>query len=298
MKQQFLKGKTGEIRMTAYSSGVAVVPSSALITLKKPDGSELQAQASATVGSDGEMTYSLTTTHTADHDLNYIAEWEFVVNSVTYYEKQLFDIVKSKLSIPITDEDLINELDSLRDANLQVTGTATAATASTFADTVNLKEANDYWNGGTLEILSGTGAGQMRDVTDFVQSTSLLSVSPNWATTPDTTSTYRLVKSFSKKIEQAFEQFEFMLYSKGRRQDLILESAQIRIPLVYRTITNIALDLTDEEGDKWDRLVSVYGERFEKAFSEMKLEYDEDESGTITEEEEARRAVSFEIGRQ
>lgn len=284
--------------MTAYSNGVAVVPSAALVTVYKPGGSALVAQTAAAVGSDGEMTYTLSAANNADHDVNYKVEWEYTVNSVVYYEQQLYDVVKSKLSIPITDEDLTDELNSLKDVNQQATGTATAGSSSTLTDTNGLKEDDDYWNGGMIEILSGTGAGQVRDITDFVQSTSVVSVTPNWSTTPDTTSVYRIVKSFSAKIAQAFEKFEFMLYSKGKRSHLILESSQIRVPLIFLTIKNICMDLTDEEGDKWDRLAAEYSDAFKQAFSEMKLEYDKDESGTIDEEEEQRGAASFDIGRQ
>lgn len=299
MKQTFLEDIGGTIRLTVYDKNRALVPSSALITLYKNDGSnELQAQASATVnGTTGEMTYAISSTHAADKGLNFKAVWQYVVDGSTYYETQLFDVVKSILSIPITDDDLYAELPSLRKTSAQATGTATAGASTTLTDTAKRKEIDDYWKGGILEIMAGTGSGQTRDVTDFVQSTAVLTVDPAWATTPDTTSIYRVVKSFYKTIEQSFEKIEQMLYDKGKRDALILEASQIRIPLIYLTLHMIALDLRDEVDDKWDMTQKAYDEKFKQAWTNLTLDYDEDESGGIQGDEAQQGISSIRISR-
>lgn len=298
MKQQFIEDVTGTIRLTVYDTNRPVVPSSATITLTKPDGSSLQSAASVTIDSTtGEMTYSLTTTHTADRGLNYKAVWAYVSSGTTYYQTQLFDIVRSVLAVSITDVDLYNELETLREVNKQETGTATSATTSTLLDTANRKESDNFWKGGTLEILSGTGSGQTRDITAFTQSTSTITVTPNFVTTPDTTSTYRVVRSFTTKINQAFNQIESMLYNKGRRHELILESSQIEVPLLYLTIHIICLDNRDEQGDKWDMLAKDYLAKFDTSFNTLKLDYDEDDSGTIQGEEQQSSTGGFRIFR-
>jgi len=299
MKQEFLKAKTGTIRLTVYDNNRAIIPTSAKITLYKTDGTtELQAQADASVNSTtGEMTYSLTIIHTADHDLNYKALWEYVYNGSTYYETQLFDVVKSILSIPITDEDIYNELESLRKTNIQAQGTATAGATGSLTDTAKRKEDDNYWKGGIIEILAGTGIGQKRDVTGNTQSTGVITLTPNWATTPDTTSIYRIVKSFSNKIQQSFRKLETMFYDKGKRDSLILESSQIEIPLLYLTVHFICLDLMDEINDKWDMLARSYWDKFQNSFNNMKLEYDADESGGVDEGEEGHNPSELRIGR-
>lgn len=118
MKQQFLKNTADTIRMTVYTDNRPVVPTSATITLFNPDGSELQSVVAVTAidSTTGELTYSLTATHTETNDLNYKALWAYVVNGTTYYQTQLFDVVLSILAIPITDDDLYDELDTLRKA--------------------------------------------------------------------------------------------------------------------------------------------------------------------------------------
>lgn len=283
MKQQFLKATIGTIRLTVYDKNIPLIPASALITLYGTNGtSVLQSQASASVNATtGEMTYSLTTTHTANLGLNYKATWEYVVSGVTYYKTQLFDVVMSILFISITDDDLYKHLPSLAKTNVQQSGTATAGTSSTLVDTIKRKEVDDYWVGGTIDIISGTGAGQSRTITDFVQSTSTITVSPVFTTTPDTTSVYKIVRSFYQAIEQSFQKIEQLLYDKGKRSSLILESSQISLPLIYKTLETIAMDLSDEDGDKWDRVHKYYKEEFDKVWNGLKLDYDEDESGGI-----------------
>jgi hypothetical protein len=292
MKQEFLKDKAGVIRISTFINNVQQVPTSGFIVLKNPSGTEIQASAAVTIDALGEMTYDLTTTHTATLGLNFIAEWTYSIAGQTYYESQLFDIVRSRLSIPITDDDLYNELESLRTTNIQQQGTATSATASTLIDTSELKQPDDYWNGGTIEILSGTGVNQIRDITDFVQADSEITVSPDWVTTPDTTSVYRVVKSYSRAIEQSFVKLCTMIYNKGKRHALILESSQLKVPMIYLTIHFIALDLMDDDNDKWTRVADRYWSLFSNSFDTLKLEYDEDESGTISGVEEEQASIS------
>lgn len=286
MKQQFLVGKADTIRITIYSNNRPIIPTSANITIFNPSGSSLQAQTAATVNATtGEITYSLTSTHTATADLNYKVTWDYTVSGTVYYQNSLFDVVKNILAIPITDDDLYNELESLRKSNIQARGTADSAAAGTVIDAVR-KEVDDYWKGGVIEILAGTGSGQIRDITGFTQSTGTFNITPNWDTNPDTTSTYRVVRSYSIKIAQSFEKIEEMFYSAGSRHELIIESSQIRIPLIYLTVHYICLDLMEEENDKWSRLATLYWDKFNSSFNGLKLEYDKDESGFIDGSEE------------
>lgn len=299
MKQQFLKGKPGTLKLTIYENNRPLIPTSANVTLYTPNGAVLQAETAVTAinGTNGEMTYSLTTTHTADNDLNYKAEFAYVYSGTTYYEKVLFDVVKSILSIPIVDEDLFDELDSLRDIAKQATGTATGGTLGTLIDTTRRKEADSFWKGGVLKIISGVGANQERDITGFTQSSSTFDVYPNFVTLPDTTSVYHVIKSFTNKIKNCFDKLETMIANKGKRADLILESSQIAIPLKYLTIHFICLDLIQEESDRWSILAGQYWDKFKEAFSTMAVEYDSDESGAVDSEEEQRGISSLEIGR-
>lgn len=298
MKQQFLKGIGGTIRLTTYDKNRNLIPTSATIIIYKTDGnSQLDSGSAAIEATTGEMTYTISPTVAATNAVNYKAIWTYQISGSNYYETQLFDVVKSILSIPITDDDLFSELPSLKRTNFQASGTATAGASGSLTDTKYRKEADDNWKGGIIEILSGTGAGQSRDVTGSTQSTGVITVNPAWDTAPDTTSTYRVIKSFTSTIVSAFEKIEQLLYNKGKRDSLILESSQIRVPLIYLTIQMIAMDNRDKENDRWDLLAKDYDTKFKEAFGNMALDYDEDESGGIAGQEVQQAVNSFRIQR-
>lgn len=64
-------------------------------------------------------------------------------------------------------------------------GTAVLRSATSFVD--------DLIIGATIIVTGGTGAGQSRIIYDWVSTTDTASVSPNWTTTPDNTSTYLVI---------------------------------------------------------------------------------------------------------
>lgn len=51
---------------------------------------------------------------------------------------------------------------------------------------------DDFYNGCTVRIVGGTGVGQTRLISDYVGSTKVASVVPNWATNPDNTSIFHV----------------------------------------------------------------------------------------------------------
>ncbi len=73
-------------------------------------------------------------------------------------------------------------------------GIVTAATATTLSDTVRTGIGPTFidneWTGGTVLITSGTGSGQVRTIGSNTSQS--VTVTSSWATTPDTTSRYRL----------------------------------------------------------------------------------------------------------
>ena len=68
-------------------------------------------------------------------------------------------------------------------------GTAVApGTANTITLDAGASAVNDYYNGLSVFITSGTGSGQLRTISDYVGSSKLATVSVNWTTNPDNTS--------------------------------------------------------------------------------------------------------------
>ena len=72
-------------------------------------------------------------------------------------------------------------------------GIATAGAASTITLAASASATNDLYNGSTVYISSGTGAGQVRLITDYDGGTKVATVSPEWATNPAAGSIYRVL---------------------------------------------------------------------------------------------------------
>ena len=73
------------------------------------------------------------------------------------------------------------------------TGTAQAGSSSTITlKTSSSFTSDDQPNGMFIKITAGTGSGQTRHVEDYVASTKVLTVYPDWDTAPDNTSSYSI----------------------------------------------------------------------------------------------------------
>lgn len=80
------------------------------------------------------------------------------------------------------------------------TGTAAAGAAGSLTLASGAKAIDDYYVGCIIRTTGGTGGGgtggannQARIITDYVGSTKVASVEPNWETTPDATTTYDIL---------------------------------------------------------------------------------------------------------
>jgi hypothetical protein len=78
------------------------------------------------------------------------------------------------------------------------TGYARAATSNTITLAASASTYNDRYNGQEIEILAGTGVGQIRTISDYVGSTRVATVSTSWSTIPDTTSQYGVIINCTK----------------------------------------------------------------------------------------------------
>lgn len=72
-------------------------------------------------------------------------------------------------------------------------GTAQSGTTSTIVLDAFASAVDDFYNSALLVIVSGTGAGQFRTVSDYVGSTKTVTPSSNFTTAPDNTSVFVLI---------------------------------------------------------------------------------------------------------
>ncbi len=81
------------------------------------------------------------------------------------------------------------------------TGTAQAGAAGTVTLDSSASAVDDYYNGCIVKTTGGTGGGggsgsqgnQARRITDYVGSTKVATIEPNWETTPDSTTTFAVL---------------------------------------------------------------------------------------------------------
>ena len=291
MKQEILKASTESLKFTPpWTANRPTIASSATVVLKDPGGTTIQASVAVTAinATTGELSYTLTTTHTATLNENYVAQWTYVVSAVSYFETTLFDVVLHRLSQLTTDEDLYTLQGDIRAKNENSLGDVGSATSSTLVDTNVLKNyADDYFNNGVVEAMNpSTGAVQRRTVTDFVNSTGTLSVTPNWSTTPDTTYKYIVYKPYRVKLDFAWDLVMDDIRAKGFRPALIIGSSDIKHIHAFKTLELICTDFIKAKDDLWDMLSIRYAEKYVEAFGKLRFQYDVDESGAISDGEQ------------
>ena len=80
-------------------------------------------------------------------------------------------------------------------------GSVTSATVSTVV-LGSGSGSDDVYNTFVIEIISGTGNTQAREVTDYVGGTTTATLGENWEITPDSTSTYIVHQNSGKCVEQ------------------------------------------------------------------------------------------------
>ena len=298
-KQECLKDVASTISFTPYMNNQAVVASSATINILTPGGAELVATTTATVSAAGLIYYSISATNTATLGENYVAKWTYVVSGTTYYHRQLFDVVRCILAIPITDQDLLDEQVDILTKNESFSGAVDSAASTTIVDADLKNYADDYWNGGTVTAVNPAagGATQIRNITDFVSSSGTVTVGVAWGTTPDNTYKYTLRRGFQKKIRRAFEEICYEIHARGNRPALILESSELFIPMVKKSLALICKDYMKEPGDKWDVLTQKYDAEYQAYMSKLVLQYDIDESGYISGQEKDKNIGNVRLKR-
>jgi len=114
-EDQAVKGLAYPVEIKAFDAGAQLVPTSAAITVKDPDGDEIVTAAAMTIDGNGTMTYSLAATYTATLWENAVIEVSYVVSSVTYKAVFLFDVVLCQLKPTVVDSDLQNYFPQLAD---------------------------------------------------------------------------------------------------------------------------------------------------------------------------------------
>jgi|GEM_PF-2352029 len=292
MKQELLLNITDTIAITPYINNRPAISTSATVTIKGPGGTTLVAAGTTAVvnATTGEITYDFNLSINTALGENFVCDFKYIISSITYYQTVLFDVVLNRLAISVIDEDLLNEQSDILGRNEGIGDVVSSSTSTTLV-ALNLKTyADDYWNGGVIEASDpATGVIQKRVVTDFVKSTGTITVDAAWATNPTSSYNFTLRRGFQKKIDQSFNEMMLDVNARGYRPALILESSDLKVPLIKKSLALICRDFSKEVDDKWWALSESYEKQYDAMFSKVKFQYDANQSGGIGGEDEQNR---------
>lgn len=293
MKQQFLTDAVGTLKTYIYKDNQLIVPTAAIITIYKPGSStELVTAQAMTVAGDGLLSYALTADHNDIVDENYKVVITYTFSSLDNDYFMFYDVVRSLLYITITDDDVINELPTIRDKGFKVLGTAESGSSTTLVDTELTRYEDDYFTGG---IAYSTTLNEKRKITNFVGATGTCTTEA--FSTAIATDKYVLTRSYTKEILRAFEIIEDLLVRAGKRPHLILDSYDLREIHINYAVAAICKSFASESDTLWWELWKEYKTQAYAMFKTLKLKYDDNDDGVITEAEENKKMNTRSTGR-
>lgn len=85
-------------------------------------------------------------------------------------------------------------------ANVTHSGTAQAGALSSITLAAGASATSDLYNRQLVQIVSGTGAGQVRNISAYNGTSKVATITPNWGTSPDATSVYRVLAGYEPQV--------------------------------------------------------------------------------------------------
>ena len=261
------------------SSNLPIVPSTATIIVMESNGTELLASTAMTIdGTTGVCTYAWDSTGN-DVGMNYIVKYDLSDQNPVV---RLFDIMLYPFVNNVTDDDLFSEYRGLKSNTYEDTGTAQSGSTTTLVDN-NRAEADDHWNGGSIEIYQGQKV-YTREITDFVQSTGTITFTPAM-TVALTTEDYTLRQSYQEDIDRAGTVVQLQFKSLEKRAYLVIDSYTLKRLITYEVLKQYFFELMKAEGDEFDIKYNHYAKKYQTEMESLKMVYDADESGTVDDDE-------------
>jgi len=91
--------------------------------------------------------------------------------------------------------------------------------------------------------------------------------------------------NYDEQIQEAFRQVVRDIKNKGRRPHMLIDGAQIRELVILKTFEMIFKEFPKSRDDIWAWRYELYKSDYKDALAGLVVKYDEDESGSIEEEE-------------
>lgn len=102
--------------------------------------------------------------------------------------------------------------------------------------------------------------------------------------------------SYYEQIRKAFGQVKKDIKNKGRRPEMLIDGAQIKEVIIYKALEIICFAFAKSpEEDIWWEKHQKWADMYDTEFAKLLIKYDEDESGTIEEDEKSKsmQEISF-----
>ncbi len=293
LKQELLQSRAGTLTYKKYINNIQIVPSPATISITTESGTAMPTavtDAAMAIDSYGTMTYEVTAVNTADLGINFIAEIKYTYGGVEYIYRFLFDIVKNVLTSIITDLDLENDYQKLKQLYRTIYGEITAVgNLNEVIDTRNLNETLSYYVGSEIKMLSGNNKDFNVNIIAFDESNRKITLQKAASVAMVIEDKYMIEKSYTNEIQRAFEEISDWLRTRGYRPALIIDDTQVREVHIACTIAKILHAMGKAERAEYED----YNKKYLQLREEMKLIYDTDESGEPEDSDSTRPQVTF-----
>ena len=184
----------------------------------------------------------------------------------------------------LTVSDIVGRLSSLADFKEKAdSGSTTTLVCSAKGD-----DLDDTYNNQYICFLTGANKGIDRIITDFATSTGTFTFDA-LDNAVDNTSEFAVVsKGYISYMEEGLSVLHERIKNLGLDIDLFLTEAQLKELHLYKTLDLICMDLFNDataEDSYWNKHL-VYSELFETTLTNLKADYDTNEDGVISEDEE------------
>lgn len=286
---EVVRGVDHVFTIDVLEDDLPVALNNAVITIRNGGTKHVDAAAvTAIAGDDGATLSRLSYTwSSSDHPANPRADALVEITTTTtggvpVHWRIRCDLVRWGVRMTLSEDDLFTHYPALRnDRMLGVEeGTADSGDATSIIDAKLKQYPDDFFNGGEVTIIAGANEGESRRVSDFARATGDITVDVDFPAVIDTTSRYRVRRSWHSLIVEAWDEIRRRLRDGGKRAHLIVDSTELRTPHMYLAAAHAfqANTAGGVEGDDW-MIGQELHRRYDHWFRTRAFTYDAGDDG-------------------
>lgn len=292
---------------TYFEKGLAIIPTSATITIYNQSGVVVINGASMTVNTTtGELTYTWLAASNTKEENNFKVMITYVYNAISTKTNYLIDVVKNPLRCIVSDEDLFIQIGELREKVKEKTvSTDTIGTVNACVIKNLLTDVRDYTGGYVSFFIDSDPTCTIQHdarILSHSQITGAITFSPSYTCSIPAQTTCRIRPSYKQSIDNAFNRFVIRdirakansSYGSNKTASGYINSDAINMLVVSKALETICFSQVEETGDKWEIRYKRFYDMYNTELGKMFEPYDQDASGTISEtENDNRPSFSF-----